>query len=131
MGFYGNRVAAVDFYTTAVTGLANSSTYSTASDITPSVFNAQWADIQITANGTHSSTNGVVTFNFVARGHEDDSWPTAASFSMEITMSGSSAQIANGNVDCRSYYDIKVLSIANGDATYQATALNASISYKH
>lgn len=131
MGFYGNRVGPIDCYTTAVTNLAKASTYSTASDIAPSVFNAQWADIQITANGTDSSTDGVVTFNFVTRGHEDQSWPTSASFSMEVTMAGSTAQIANGLINCQAYYDIKVLSIENADATYLATALNASIAYKH
>lgn len=128
---YENPNAVENFYTTAVASIAKSTTYTTASS-NKSVFLAKTAYIQVSFYGSDAShTSGTVTFNFVVRGHNSNSWPTTASFSITATPNGTAQVIEDEFVDCEPYYDLKVLSIANGSATYAITTCQANLTYKY
>jgi hypothetical protein len=127
---YKDRKAPSNFYSTAVATIAKSASWTTASDIVE-VFRAKTAYLQVSFYGTNAShTSGTVTFNFVARGDHENSWPTTASFVVEATPNGTAQVIQDEIVDCEPYYDLKVLSITNGSASYAVNTLQANISYK-
>jgi len=127
---YKDRQAPANFYTTAVSTIAKSASWTTVSGIID-VFRAKTAYLQVSFYGTDAShTSGTVTFNFVARGDYKNNWPTTASFVVEATPNGTAQVIQDEIVDCEPYYDLKVLSIANGSATYAVNTLQANISYK-
>ena len=127
---YKNRQAPTHFYTTAVATIAKSASWTTVSNIVE-CFSAKTAYLQVSFYGTDAShTSGTVTFNFVARGDYEDHWPTTASFVVEATPNGTAQVIQDEIVDCEPYYDLKILSIANANATYAVNTSQASISYK-
>jgi len=118
------------FYTTSVT-VTSATTYSTASDQVADVLVANKAYITVQATGSNASASGVMTFSFVGVCSDDQSYPTESDFDITVTLSGTSTVRAGGSVDVEPYSYLKVLSIANADATYDATGCNATLAYKH
>ncbi len=127
---YKNLGTLTNFYTTAVASIAKSTTYSAASNEVM-VFPAKTGNLQVSFYGEDAAhTSGTVTFNFVARGHPDQSWPTTASWYVEATPNGTAQVILDQIIDCEPYYDLKILSIQNASATYAISTVQANIAYK-
>lgn len=118
-----------NFYAANISSIAAATTYTTASNAI-GVFYAESAYIQVSFTGANASSSGNVTFNFVARGDSAHSWPTTASFSVVAALNANNAVIVDKLIDTSGWYELKVLSIANADATYAITAVNANLSYK-
>ncbi len=115
---YGN------FYAADIASIAATATYSTASD--EGYFpGSEEIWISCKATGGNASASGNVTFNFVVKGDATQSYPTTASFSVVLTLSGTSAVVKDAIVSFPGKL-IKVLSIVNGDASYTATLVNAA-----
>jgi hypothetical protein len=129
MAKYAYQVAKANFYTSNITTIAANTTYTTVSNPIEVLY-AGSAYIQVLFTGANASSSGNVTFNFVARGDPAHSWPTATTFSIVGALSTNTAVIVDKLLDTSGWYDIKVLSIANGDATYALSTVNANLSYK-
>ena len=117
-------------YTTAAGAIAASGTWGTASDLIANVQDTEYAHLTLTANGTNSAAAGDVTFYFITICDGGDTWPTESVFDAHLTLTGSTAAYASHLVDCKAISEMKVLKITNGDASHQATACNAYISFK-
>ena len=117
-------------YTTAAGAIAASGTWSTASDLIADVQDAEYAQLTLTAIGTNSEATGAVTFHYITICDGGDTWPTESVFDAEVTLTGSTAAVANHTINCKAISELKVLKIVNGDASHQATACNAYISFK-
>lgn len=87
------------------------------------------AYIQVKFTGAAGGT-GLVTFNFVARGHPSHSYPTEVMFSRAIAQAGAVAKSAAFEVDTSVLYDIALLSVQNADAAADITGVQAIVSYK-
>ena len=117
-------------YTTAAGAIAASGTWGTASDLIANVQDTEYAHLTLTANGTNSAAAGDVTFYFITICDGGDTWPTESGNNKTVTLTGTTAAVANHTIDCRAASELKVLKIVNGDASHQATACNAYISFK-
>ncbi len=95
------------------------------------VFSAEEAIITMMATPAGSSTS-TITFNWVGRAHPGAPWPTVADFSTTLVLvDDSENQCQNKLVDMLPYYEIKLLSIVNGDKANALTDVNCWLGYKH
>jgi hypothetical protein len=95
------------------------------------VFSAEEAIIEMMATPAGASTS-TITFNWLGRAHPGASWPTVADFSTTLVLvDDSEDQCRNKLVDAVPYYEIKLLSIVNGDGENALTDINCWIGYKH
>jgi len=95
------------------------------------VFPAEEVVITMMATPAGASTS-TITFNWLGRAHPGASWPTVADFSTTLVLvDDSEDQCQNKLVDAVPYYEIKLLSIVNGDEANALTDVNCWIGYKH
>lgn len=95
------------------------------------VFSAEEAIITMMATPAGSSTS-TITFNWVGRAHPGAPWPTVVDFSTTLVLvDDSENQCQNKLVDMLPYYEIKLLSIVNGDGENALTNINCWLGYKH
>ena len=95
------------------------------------VFSAEEAIITMMATPAGASTS-TITFNWVGRAHPGAPWPTVADFSTTLVLvDDSENQCQNKLVDMLPYYEIKLLSIVNGDGKNALTNINCWLGYKH
>ena len=89
------------------------------------------AQIVLKAKGANASSEGTVTFNFIAVGDDAKmTAPTGPSFSKTLTLNGNNAVAVDFLVDCAAYGKMKLASIVNGDATYALENVNVEIYWK-
>ena len=87
--------------------------------------------IVIKATGANAGSAGVVTFSFVAVGASTGmTVPVTASFTKTLTVAGTTAKAVDFLVDCSAYGKLKLLSVANGDASQALAEVNAEIFWK-
>ncbi len=89
-------------------------------------------ELLITVKGkAAAASTSTVTFNFVGRGHPGAPWPTVTDFSVVLTLNGTTEAVRNMVIDGIPFYEIKLLSIVNGDGSNALSAVNAYVGYKH
>jgi hypothetical protein len=95
------------------------------------VFGAEEVTISMVATPAASSTS-TITFNWITRMHPGATWPTIADFSTTLVLAGAGAsQCVNKFIDSVPMYEIKLLSIVNGDGANALTNINCYIGFKH
>jgi hypothetical protein len=119
----------VTFYT-AGQAVANAGQNVTVSNVVD-VMLGDYALIRVSVTGVASSTD-VVTFDFVATcGKGSPGWPATFTFQVPVTMAGAVTVTKEYIFDCRGYSKVKIIKIANADATYSASACNATMAQKY
>jgi len=110
-----------------VANIAQSGTYNTGSNINEIyIGGSDYVDIQMKVTG-EAAANGVVTFNWLLT-NDNTSYPTVASFQSVITMTSNTITKEGKQYFIGGYKYMKLLSITNGDAAKDATAVNALVS---
>ena len=116
-------------FTSFVTAAAGATI--TPTSLVADVFPAEEAIITMMATPAASSTN-TITFNWIGRAHPGAAWPTVKDFSTYLVLNGAgSNQCQNALIDCIPYYELKLLSITNGDGANAMSNVNCWIGYKH
>lgn len=77
-----------------------------------------------------AAETGTVTFNFLGRCGEDDPWPTSATFSVVLTLTGATLAVKNVEQIVKAYSEIKLLSITT-TATENLEGVNCKVSWKY
>ena len=116
-------------FTSFVTAAAGATI--TPTSLVADVFSAEEAVITMIATPAASSTS-TITFNWVGRAHPGAPWPTVKDFSTTLVLAGAGTnQCQNKLIDTIPYYELKLLSITNGDGSNALTNVNCWIGYKH
>lgn len=116
-------------FTSFVTAAAGATI--TPTSLVADVFSAEKAVITMIATPAGASTS-TITFNWLGRAHPGASWPTVKDFSTTLTLvDDSEGQCQNALIDCVPYYELKLLSIVNGDGENALTNINCWLGYKH
>lgn len=103
----------------------------TPTSLVADVFPAEEAIITMMATPAASSTS-TITFNWIGRAHPGAAWPTVKDFSTYLVLNGAgSNQCQNALIDCIPYYELKLLSITNGDGANAMSNVNCWIGFKH
>lgn len=109
------------FYSTDLTVTA-ATTYTTASGVVNTA-NMSRVSIVATAKGANASSSGAVTFATSAR--VNNVWSTDIFLSFTVTVADTAVKSSAPEIiDVDGISAIKVVSVTNGDATYDAEAVN-------
>jgi len=93
-----------------------------------SVLRAEQSTITCKVVSTDAGDSDVVAFHFLGRG-EDQSWPTIASWIVNVPTAGNDTAIKEAVVNVSPYVRIKLLKIVNGNSN--AVTANASVGYTY
>ena len=130
---YEYSATPVNFYAADVASIEAGATYGTDSSAIY-VAGASTVCIQVTATGAAAGSAGNVTYNFVggnAAKAGTPTYPTTASFSIVLALSGTTKIIKDELVDVTGYKFLKIDSIVNGDGAQAIEDVNANIYYKY
>jgi len=123
--------AGYKFLDSDISSISAGASWTTGSDWVD-VRGASSALMTVKATGANASSSGTVTFNFIAKGDDENIMPTATvpDIMISLTLDANNEVVKNASIDCNDYAYIKLLSIENGDSTYAVEDVNAYIYYK-
>jgi len=88
------------------------------------------AYIEVLVTSTAGAT-GIVTFNFVGKGHAKNKWPTIAQWSISVALNATTPVVYGEVINTEGYNEVALLSVVNGDGTHALSAVNANVGYKY
>ena len=122
-----NKNIAQDALIADIANMAETATYTTAANISElNIEGCDYVDILMKVTG-EAAANGVLTFSWLLY-NVSGTAPTVSSFTSTITMTSNTITKKNSQFLVAGYRFLKLLSIVNGDAAKDATAVNAYVS---